>query len=364
MIAPLAPDHPLADTVARLLEPIPGDSPGGIDLRFQGYSAIEEARRNENARLPQGVWQREVKQADWPRVEQLCIDALASHTKDLRIACWLAEAWVQRFGFAGLAPGLTLAEGLCRLFWDDLQPRIGDGDPAAHLAAIEWLNQRLPIALRQVPVLIDAAAPETRFDWGDHLEAERLEAIRVRDAASAKRAEAGGSVTQAMIAACQDRTATAQLAALAVDTRAGLAALASLDATLDRRCGHDAPGLGNMRDLVAAITDYSEAIVATRQALAIAPAAPAPPEPESPTSPPPLAQPNALSRSTAYRQLATIATYLRENEPHSPVPYILDQLVEWGNMPLDAIEIALRDRGSNLSILIDAIGFSTIEDQS
>ena len=55
MIAPLAPDHPLANTVARLLEPIPGDSPGGIDLRFQGYSAIEEARRNENARLPQGV---------------------------------------------------------------------------------------------------------------------------------------------------------------------------------------------------------------------------------------------------------------------------------------------------------------------
>lgn len=362
----LPADHPLAATVTRLLAPIAGDSPGGADLRYEGtYSAIEEARRDENARLPRGVWQREIKQADWVQVERLCIDALATRTKDLRITCWLVDAWVHRFGFAGLAPGFALAEGMCARFWNDLQPRIDGGDPAAHIAAVEWLNQRLPIALRQVPVLVDAGAPETCFDWSDHLEAERLELIRARDSASAKRAEGGGSVTQAMLATCRDRTDTGRLTTLAAEARAGLDALAALDATLDACCGDDAPGLSSIRNLVADIAGYAEAIVDARRALALAASA-APAEPvlaaAAASTVPAFLPTGTSSRSTAYRQLAAIAAFLRENEPHSPVPYILEQLVAWGSMPLEEIETALRDRGSGISMLIDAIGFGASEE--
>lgn len=367
---PLAPGHPLADTVARLLEPIEGAAPGGADLRYEGtYDAIDEARRNENARLPQGVWQREVKQANWPQVERLCVEALGNRTKDLRIACWLAEAWIHRFGFRGLAPGLTLAEGLCRLFWHDLQPSIDGSDPATHIAAIDWLNQRLPIALRQVPIIVNASMPDTRFNWVDHLEAQRLEIIRGKDSAAAQRAEAGGSVTLAMIDAGQNRTCTDDLAELATDAAAGLAALAALDATLDACCGRDAPGLSKIRELVRDVADYAGSIVTARQALVLtARETPAPVAQgrevadEAPARAVPLFSNAIMSRSLAYRQLEAVAAFLRENEPHSPVSYVLEELVEWGRMPLAELDLALRERGSSVSLLIEAIGINYTEE--
>ncbi|MDP5280602.1 type VI secretion system protein TssA [Sphingomonas sp. DG1-23] len=352
--------HPLAETVARLTAPISDSAPGGADLRHEGtYDAIDEARRNENARLPQGVWQREVKQADWAQVERLCVEALATRTKDLRIACWLAESWVRRFGFAGLAPGLALAEGLCRLFWDDLQPSIG-GDPATHIAAIDWLNQRLPVALRQVPIVISAVAPDAQYTWSDYLDAQRLELIRGKDSAAAQRAEAGGSVTLKMIETCQDRTGSDHLNALATDAEAGLAALTRLDATLDACCGKDAPGLSNIRYLVDDIARFAGATVAARHALRLEPA------PAVDTSVNPgamqldhLPTSAAMSRDLAYRQLAVIARFLRENEPHSPVPYVLENVASWGRMSLVELDEALRDQGSSVSLLIEALGMTS-----
>lgn len=353
--------HPLAETVARLLAPIRDSAPGGADLRHEGtYDAIDEARRNENARLPQGVWQREVKQADWVQVERLCVEALATRTKDLRIACWLAEAWVHRFGFGGLAPGLALAEGLCRLFWDDLQPSIG-GDPATHIAAIDWLNQRLPVALRQVPIMVSAVAPDTHYTWSDYLDAQRLEFIRGKDNAAAQRAEAGGSVTLKMIETCQDRTGSDHLNALAADAEAGLLALEGLDATLDACCGKDAPGLSNIRNLVGDIARFAEATVTARHALRLE-AAPLPGDAAAnpgavqlehlPTS-------AAMSRDLAYRQLAVIARFLRENEPHSPVPYVLEHVTSWGRMSLAELDQALHDQGSSVSLLVEALGMTS-----
>jgi type VI secretion system ImpA family protein len=355
--------HPLAETVTRLLGPIRDSAPGGADLRHEGtYDAIDEARRNENARLPQGVWQREVKQADWAQVERLCVEALATRTKDLRIACWLAEAWVHRFGFAGLAPGVALAEGLCRLFWDDLQPSIG-GDPATHIAAIDWLNQRLPVALRQVPIVISAVAPDTHYTWSDFLDAQRLELIRGKDNAAAQRAEASGSVTLKMIETCQDRTGSDHLSALAADAEAGLVALSRLDATLDACCGKEAPGLSNIRNLVGDIARFAEATVTARHALRLEPA----PLPGDATADPGAVQLEhqptsaAMSRDLAYRQLAVIARFLRENEPHSPVPYVLEHMASWGQMSLAELDEALRDQGSSVSLLVEALGMTSSE---
>ncbi len=71
-----------------LLTPIPGTRPTGQDVAYAGdYDAIIEARREDNAALPQGVWQRELKRADWAAVERLCAETLAARSKDLQVAC-------------------------------------------------------------------------------------------------------------------------------------------------------------------------------------------------------------------------------------------------------------------------------------
>jgi type VI secretion system ImpA family protein len=347
-------DAPTDADVAALLAPIAGGA--GTNVRPEGdYDRIGEARRDENASLPRGVWVRDIKQADWRLVERLCAEVLAQRSKDLRIACWLCEAWVHIHGFAGLGPGLALIHGLCRDFWADLHPLLEGEDKSARLAAFEWLNERLPVALRQVPVLVDSVQPDLAYDWTDCLAAQRLEAVRGRDKAAAQKAEAAGAVTNEMIEERCSRTGRAALERVVADLRAAMAALAALDETLDDLCGREAPGLSKIRTVCKDIAYFAALALSSRrktQPSAEASAEPAPAPLATPASPP-----AAMSRSAAYRQLAQIAAFLRSTEPHSPVPDVIDQVVSWRDMSMVELDSALRETNSSVAILLESIGF-------
>ncbi len=47
------------------------------------------------------------------------------------------------------------------------------------------------------------------------------------------------------------------------------------------------------------------------------------------------------SREQAYRQLAQAAALLRQLEPHSPIPYLIQRAVELGSMPFPQLIRAL-----------------------
>ena len=339
------------DAFGALLAPIAGDDPAGRDVRHEGdYARIAEARRDENAALPQGVWARDVKQADWAAVERLCTATLTDRSKDLRVACWLGEAWVQRHGFTGLAPALSLIDELIGRFWDVLHPKLDDGDPGARVAAVAWLDQRLPVLLRLVPM---SAGDEAPLSWSTRMEGERLELVRARDEAAARKAEAGGAVTLAQAEAAFARVPRARLEEVARSLRAGLDALARLDATLDATCGREAPGLSRIRGVASDIADHAEALLAHRdRASAQVAMAPAPPAVAVP-SPPAAA---ATTRADAYAQLARVAAFLHLHDPHSPVPAVLDQLARWEEMSLAEIDAELRAGAGGIALLLDALG--------
>jgi type VI secretion system protein ImpA len=262
-------------------------------------------------------------------------------------------------GFAGLAPGLALIHGLCRDFWPDLYPRLDGEDMSARLAAFEWLNERLPVALRQVPVFVDSSQPDLTYSWADCLAAERLEAVRGRDKTAAQKAEAAGAVTNEMIEERRSRTGRVVLERIVADLRGAMAALAALDETLDDLCGREAPGLGKIRTVGTDIADFAALALDSRgrtQAEAPAEAAPAPPATRA-------SPPAPMSRSTAYRQLAEIAVFLRSTEPHSPVPDVIDQVVSWQDMSLVDLDSALRETNSSVSILLESIGFLVGQDK-
>ena len=62
---------------ADLLNPIPGDSPSGVDLKYDPITdKIKEARR-EDLDVPQGEWKTAIKTADYNQVIKLASDALA-----------------------------------------------------------------------------------------------------------------------------------------------------------------------------------------------------------------------------------------------------------------------------------------------
>ena len=103
-------------TLAELLEPIAGESPAGVNLRYDPvYDQVKQARIEE-ADVPQGEWRIERKTADFALVLKLAGDALARRSKDLQLAAWFTEAKLRREGIGGLTEGLELMRELIERF--------------------------------------------------------------------------------------------------------------------------------------------------------------------------------------------------------------------------------------------------------
>ncbi len=203
--------------VSDLLRPIPGPNPSGEDIRYSTlFERIKEARREEPD-LPQGVWQRERKTADWAAVAELCTDALVNHTKDLRIASWLTEALLHRDGLPGLAEGLIVLRSLVQDFWPTLYPLPVDDDLEFRAAPLEWAGSRLDAAVKSVPL---SSAGMTWFD---------LSAACNRTAPQPE--EPAGRVSPARVH----------------ELDACLAALDELDAVCEARFAGDAPSVDVLR---------------------------------------------------------------------------------------------------------------------
>ncbi len=135
-----------------LLNPIPGPSAAGTDLRYDPlYDKIKDARREDDGG-PLGDWQRPRKAADFALVAKLAGDALATRSKDLWLAAWLTEAQLIREGFAGFRSGLELLRSLLSEFWDVVHPAIEDGDAEIRTAPLAWVGLTLGPAVRSVPL--------------------------------------------------------------------------------------------------------------------------------------------------------------------------------------------------------------------
>src|SRR4051812_14891641 len=137
-----------------LLNPIAGENPGGVELRYDPiFDKLKEARRADDPNLPQGEWQTELKTADWPLTIKLAKDALANKSKDVQIAVWLTEGLLHREGFAGLHAGLDVLAGLLENHWTHLYPEIDDGDAEMRAAPLSWLGgDALDIPLHMLAV--------------------------------------------------------------------------------------------------------------------------------------------------------------------------------------------------------------------
>jgi type VI secretion system protein ImpA len=62
----------LPELISQLLEPVSAESPCGQDLRYEPeYDQLRELRREDDTSLPTGVWQSQVKRAQWPELEKL-----------------------------------------------------------------------------------------------------------------------------------------------------------------------------------------------------------------------------------------------------------------------------------------------------
>ena len=329
--------------IETLLRPVSPGRPSGESLRYEGtHDRIREARREDDPRLSRGIYEAELKRADWAEVEAVCLEALASRSKDLQVAAWLLEAWLHRRGFAGVREGLRLLAGLCELFWDDLHPQLDpDGRAEGRAAPFDWINEKLSLKLKQAPVTAPEAADADAYSYADWESACDLENLARKDPKAAKAAEARGRVTLSKFTSSLMLTDGYFYAALYEEAGGAAEACAALEGLLDERCGREAPSLYRFRDTLLAVQRLAADVLQSRPAADEG----APEEgdemsyaddPEAADAAPWPGGP-IRSRAEAYRRLAEAADYLMRTEPHSPTPYLVRRAVEWGGMSLHEV---------------------------
>jgi type VI secretion system protein ImpA len=311
-----------------LLSPIAGDNPAGESLQYTPvYDQIKEARRAEDP-LSQGDWQRELKTADWDEVVRLATDALANKTKDLQICAWLTEAIARNDGFRGLRDGLLLASGLHERFWDNVYPEIEDGDLEARANALALLDRQAAAAIRDAPI--------TRSPAFSFLQWEMVKdgGAPVADGAPPS-PDGAPPVTLEVFQKARNASRRAFYEELWTVVGECWAAFQSLDRVMDEKFGRQTPGLGELKTTLDKIRDWADKTVKEKRLE----------EPDGTTiggdgesaAAGAGAVAGAVSgRQDALRRLADVAEYFRRTEPHSPVSYLVQRAIAWGQMPLDA----------------------------
>lgn len=322
-----------------LLQPIEEERPTGKSVRANGiYSAIREARREDDPSLPQGTWARELKQADWEKVSDIAAHALLSKSKDLQLVAWLLEAQIARRGFDAIAPCLLLMVALCERYWDEIYPRIDEGDQEYRANIVRWINDKLLPQLRLLPIT-DVARGTREYGWADYEQARRNEQLRAMRGRPPPPGEIEGATLQELQAALS-ATATEHHHQRYRVLADALAAIETLAATLQRLWGEDAPGLNGLAGLLEQIQALIAGELHKRGVRLVA----APIRADAPEGGGGAGGGEGAgdgddggdgpirSRADAYHRLAVVAEYLAGLEPHSPVPYLLRRAGEWGNM--------------------------------
>jgi len=253
-----------------LLAPIPGDNPAGQDLLRSVLLDLQKLRIEKDSFG-------EAKPVPWSTIINTASGALGEKTKDLRIAFYLAEALVKEYGFVGSRDGLRLMRGLVEGFWEQVYPAGRNGSFKSRASALQLLNEKFDIAVRQVPLTRTMSGEKYSYlQWQDSEQfrvPENVEELgaeeKSRIEALKKRAVGEGKITSEQWRSAVRATPPqlfAQAEALLAESRAELTAL---EQAMDRLFTHVRPGLEELKQAVdAAAAEPSPDRDALRRALA------------------------------------------------------------------------------------------------
>lgn len=375
---------PVIDLEA-LLTPISEEQPSGESLQYSGlFDEIREAKRADKD-VDQGQWQTELKVANYRQVISLAVPALTTQTKDLQITAWLSEALTKEYGFAGLRDSMALMRGLQENFWETCFPDIEDGDQEGRANAIEWMDKQTALAIQTVPITGGAGLnflaweESKRFDFPDNIEAlEYNEQERYNNLRS--QAESERRTTGEMWRKAKAQTKRVYYETMNLTLDECWTEYEALNRTIDEKFDRNqTPSMGDLRKALDNIrTGIKKLLQEKRQEE---------PDPSdlaadgsgegngavdgesavisgngggfaTGVSGGTLSVGGAVrSRQDALKRLSEVAEFFRQTEPHSPVAYLVQRAVKWGNMPLDNwLQEVIKDEAV-LGQLRETLGF-------
>ena len=333
-----------------LLNPFSAGKPAGENLRYSPiYDKIKEARR-EDDNAPQGDWKIERKVADWPLAIKLISDALATKTKDLQLAAWLAEAMLRKEGVAGLREVLDLIRGLLENFWDTLYPELDEGDAEYRAAPLQWVGDRLESAVKRSPLA------RSGLDWFQYKESrvvgtEEAAAAESEDKQRARlEAIAEGKMSQEQFDKAFDESPKKFYVSLVETFDGTLESLESLGTVCDEKFGDVTPSFTTLKRALEEVRQTAYILLQVKRekepdepVAAPEPAAeevyeePAAQAPAAAAAAPARVRTGALSaepvdREDAIGRVIAAAKFLRHEEPYNPAPYLMLRGLRWGEL--------------------------------
>jgi type VI secretion system protein ImpA len=331
-----------------LLVAIPGSNPGGENLRYSGiYDKIKEARREDDD-APQGEWTHERKKADFVLVAKLASDALTNKSKDLQVAAWLVEAWIDREGFQGLVEGLKLLKALVENFWDNLYPELEDGDAELRAAPLDWIGTRLDQRLKKVSLTksgLDFFEYKESRAIGYEADATTDEKREARELAINEKRPTGEVFDAAL-----DATPKAFYVAAAQALQESLDGIEALQQVCDPKFGDARPGFSGLRENLEQIKQVVNSLLQKKRIQE--PDEPAPVEAQpvaeeapqeamavgaggaavAPKRAPVSGSAQPTTKDEALRNVVLAARFLRQENNYDPVPFLLLRALRWGEL--------------------------------
>jgi type VI secretion system protein ImpA len=338
-----------------LLKPIPGDNPSGTYLYYAPiYDKIKEARRQDDVTGPTGVWARELKVADWNQVIKLAGEALATQSKDLQLAVWLAEAYFKKEGFAVLKDSFVMLRQLVDTFWDTIYPEIEDGDAEFRATALSWLGN-FDLQIRMAPITrgnLSTVDYKAAVALGYKAVAEKESYNKLQEF-NAKVAE--GKLSADEFDVDFDKTPKAYYVTLGESLAGCLEELRNLQEVCETRFGDDAPGFTKLRGAleevqvtarillnrkrekepdVVAVEAVEEEPAAEPAPVALSPsvAASAPAAAPAPKPKPATLSAEPTDATDAFNRILAASKYLRAQDQFSPSPYLMLAAFRFGEL--------------------------------
>jgi type VI secretion system protein ImpA len=344
---------------AKLLTPIPGDKPTGVDLRTDSspgsaYYAIKDARTAARATERQMAMGEDEggSPPDWRPVLQHATKALTEKTKDLEITAYLIEALVRQHGFAGLRDGFRLARELAEKFWDALFPMPDEDGLATRVAALTGLNGdeaegTLIMPISRVPITDGPSAGRLSVSQFQ----EALALSKIADPKVREKKMATGALTVEAFQKAVAETPGKFYKTLVEDLTQTQEEFTKLSTVLDGKCGAQGPPTSNIRTALTSTLD----IIKEQARAKLETAAPKAEEGKDGAAGADGAKGAAgpgevmgviRDREDAFTHLIKVADFFRRTEPQSPVPFAIEQVVRWGRMQLpDLLQELIPDEG-------------------
>lgn len=347
-----------------LLQPISEDSPTGDDIRedrsaTSPYQVIKSERNQARAAERQSIHDGESTEAaqHWQKITEIAPQIIKDNSKDLEVASWYAEAMIRRYGFSGLRDAFALIQGLLENFWDNLHPMPDEYGLETRVSCLSGLNGEGAEGVMIAPIrkvyLTEGENPGPYSLWQYHqaLDIQKAADEQTRQQKIEKLGFDLDEIDKSVAQSSEDFYVN-----IRDDLSSCIEIYKSVGLKLDELCGiHEAPPtrtiveilneclgvvnhIGKLKlpaesvegedDAATEASGEESAGTATNQQVAVAKG--------------PIA-----NRDDAFKQLVEIADFFRKTEPHSPVSYVLQKAVKWGNMPLgDLINELIPDNSS------------------